>query len=136
MSNNKLISVGVIFTFIILIAATYFSYHEKSKEVVNDVDIKDNLLVDILSLHIIRAVKNQYKLGDSSSIGFSVSKLEVFKREEKANIQYDVLTNVEVYKKRDNGLTSWHKDTLKYSISFDPELKIELIDYQQDGWDE
>ncbi|MFS1515393.1 hypothetical protein V1503_02570 [Bacillus sp. SCS-151] len=141
MLNNKFIFIGVIFTLTILVVANYFSNHYKSETVkaqthmLNNSNAKDKLLVDILILDIIKAVKNQYKLGKSTPIGFGVGNLEVFKRQENDNTQYDVFIDIEIYKKNKSGLKSWYKDTLEYSVNFDQGLKFELKNYQQNGWD-
>ncbi|WP_214484811.1 hypothetical protein [Bacillus sp. SM2101] len=56
-------------------------------------------------------------------------------RQENDNTQYDVFIDIEIYKKNENGLKSWYKDTLEYSVNFDQGLKFELKNYQQNGWD-
>lgn len=95
--------------------------------------VKDNLIMDIFTPEILKAIKQHYKMAEDSSVGYGIENFEVSKRKKGDYVSYHVLFNIEVldHDVSKNKSKILGNDTLKFVLGFDKNIQIDLISYSQ-----
>ncbi|KHF37897.1 hypothetical protein [Halalkalibacter okhensis] len=137
MLKSKLISIAFMVT-LTIIGVTYLFINLDEAAIANSGEVKEvDLVMYLFNPEIIKAIKQQYDLEEDSSIGYGVENIKIAEFVESDFAGYHVLVDVEGFYQDSNEskLKTEMRDSLKFSVTIDEKISMELIEYSSNGWE-